>query len=148
MITDVALLERSNRLVSSSKDSFVKIWDLETQHCIQTLIGHRSKVWSLDIDKAGRRLITGSVDAKLRIWSLDPAEFDKIQAIKEEDGQETLGEQPQQDGEQGKEIESEEIQVRCSICLVVSPFHPLQIFYSPDLIVYMILYNPSDIKQL
>ncbi len=112
MVTDVALLERSNRLVSSSKDSFVKIWDLETQHCIQTLIGHRSEVWSLDIDKAGRRLITGSVDAKLRIWSLDPAEFDKIQAIKEEEGQETLSEQ--QDEEQGKEIESEEIQVSWS----------------------------------
>jgi len=29
----------------SSKDSLVKLWDLDTQHCFQTLVGHRSEVW-------------------------------------------------------------------------------------------------------
>ena len=30
--------------VFSSKDSFVKWWDLDTQHCFKTLVGHRSEV--------------------------------------------------------------------------------------------------------
>lgn len=40
-ITDVKLLEKSKRLVSSSKDTLVKIWDLDTLHCTHTLVGHR-----------------------------------------------------------------------------------------------------------
>lgn len=27
--------------ISSSKDALVKVWDLQTQHCVQTLTGHR-----------------------------------------------------------------------------------------------------------
>lgn len=30
--------------VSSSKDNFVKWWDLDTQHCFNTMVGHRSEV--------------------------------------------------------------------------------------------------------
>ena len=28
----------------SSKDTFVKVWDLETQHCFLTLVEHRNEV--------------------------------------------------------------------------------------------------------
>lgn len=28
----------------SSKDTFIKFWDLDTQHCFKTLVGHRSEV--------------------------------------------------------------------------------------------------------
>ena len=38
------LLESRNLVVSCSKDSFVKFWDLETQHCVHTIIGHRAEV--------------------------------------------------------------------------------------------------------
>lgn len=31
-------------VVCSSKDSFVKWWDLDTQHCFKTVVGHRSEV--------------------------------------------------------------------------------------------------------
>ena len=33
----------------SSKDSVVKLWDLSTQHCYQTLVGHRSEVWGVEL---------------------------------------------------------------------------------------------------
>lgn len=55
MITDCLFLEKSEKLVSASKDSFVKIWDLKTQHCVQTLVGHRNEVWSLDVNKEETR---------------------------------------------------------------------------------------------
>jgi U3 small nucleolar RNA-associated protein 12 len=57
-VTDVAFVSRSahaatvendvagvastaRALISSSRDGLVKVWDLETQHCVQTLLGHR-----------------------------------------------------------------------------------------------------------
>lgn len=35
-----------NAMFSSSKDTFVKWWDLDTQHCFRTMVGHRSEVSS------------------------------------------------------------------------------------------------------
>ena len=52
-------VSRGNRLVSSSKDGFVKVWDLDTQHCSQTLGGYKAEVWALDVDPAERRIVTG-----------------------------------------------------------------------------------------
>lgn len=41
-VTDLAFVERGGRrLVSCSKDEHVKVWDLDTQHCCQTVVGHR-----------------------------------------------------------------------------------------------------------
>ena len=31
-------------LPCSSKDTFVKLWDLDTYHCFQTVVGHKSEV--------------------------------------------------------------------------------------------------------
>lgn len=58
---------RGRFLATSSLDTFVKIWDLETQHCTQTLVGHRSEVWSLCVNPDQTRLVTASEDM-LRVW--------------------------------------------------------------------------------
>lgn len=57
--------EHGNILVSSSTDSLVKFWDLNTQHCFKTLFGHKSEIWSFVLTKNDRRLITGSTDLKV-----------------------------------------------------------------------------------
>lgn len=33
-----------NIIISSSKDTFVKFWDLDTEHNFRTLVGHRTEV--------------------------------------------------------------------------------------------------------
>lgn len=33
-----------NGLASCSKDTLVKLWDLDTQSCVQTVVGHRGEV--------------------------------------------------------------------------------------------------------
>lgn len=43
-ITDLAFMTQHPVLISASKDTFVKFWDLETQHCFKTLVGHRTEV--------------------------------------------------------------------------------------------------------
>jgi U3 small nucleolar RNA-associated protein 12 len=73
-ITDLKFLEKDGRaLVSSSKDFLVKIWDLETQHCIQTLVGHRAEVWSFDVNPEETRLVT-VCDKQIRFYKLGPIE--------------------------------------------------------------------------
>jgi len=70
-------------LVSTSKDTFLKLWDLQTQHCIQTLVVGRAEVLCSDIladaaespqdeqAKGGYRIITGSGDGELRTFRLE-----------------------------------------------------------------------------
>jgi U3 small nucleolar RNA-associated protein 12 len=58
-------------LVTCSKDTFLKLWDLTTQHCIQTIVAHRSDVWSLDVDPSGDTLLTGSGEGEVKAWKID-----------------------------------------------------------------------------
>ncbi|KZT24431.1 WD-repeat-containing protein [Neolentinus lepideus HHB14362 ss-1] len=58
-------------IVTSSKDTFLKLWDLSTQHCIQTVVGHRAEVWSMDLDQEQKLIFTGSGEGELKVWILD-----------------------------------------------------------------------------
>ena len=57
-------------LVSSSKDTFVKFWDLNDQFCVDTIVGHRSEVWSFDINPEETKMVTLSNMAEFRIWDI------------------------------------------------------------------------------
>ena len=72
-VTDVAWLDSRGLLFSSSKDTHVKVWQLDIQSCIQTIVGHRHQVWSLDVSPDETRLITGSADTELKLWDLGAA---------------------------------------------------------------------------
>ena len=56
--------------VSTARDTHLKLWDLGTQHCVQTVVVGRGEVWSLAVkedaeedDERGRWVIlTGSGD--------------------------------------------------------------------------------------
>lgn len=49
-----------------------QVWDLETQHCVQTCVDHRSEVWALDVSPDQTRLITGASDNQIRVWNIAP----------------------------------------------------------------------------
>jgi U3 small nucleolar RNA-associated protein 12 len=48
----------------------VKFWDLETQHCFQTNISHKSEINSMIVIKDESHFITGSQDNQLRIFEI------------------------------------------------------------------------------
>ena len=58
-------------IITSSKDTFVKLWDLSTQHCIQTIVAHRAEVWTLDINPEQNLVFTGSSEGEMKIWKID-----------------------------------------------------------------------------
>jgi U3 small nucleolar RNA-associated protein 12 len=74
-VTGVSYLRREGSLsplvISVSKDAQLKVWDAETNFCIQSLLGHRSEIWSLCILKPNKSgaspiIITGTADEHIR----------------------------------------------------------------------------------
>ncbi|BGP42296.1 beta transducin [Rhodotorula kratochvilovae] len=61
----------STHLLSSSKDTFLKLWALETQHCIETVVGHRSEAWSFAYDADSNVLISGGGEGEVKCWKVD-----------------------------------------------------------------------------
>ena len=70
-MSDLVFLDSDKKLVSSSKDKFVRVWDLETQHCVQIIGGRQTEVWSLDLDPEENYLVAGSSDPELRFYSVN-----------------------------------------------------------------------------
>ncbi|KAG5585069.1 hypothetical protein H5410_045503, partial [Solanum commersonii] len=56
VVTDVVFLGSGKKLVTASKDKFLRTWDLDTQHCMHIISGHHTKIWSIDIDPEERYL--------------------------------------------------------------------------------------------
>lgn len=66
-----ASVNSSGYLLTSSKDTFLKLWDLATQHCIQTVVAHRGEVWAVDLNITQDIILTGSAEGELKAWRLD-----------------------------------------------------------------------------
>ena len=76
-------------LLSTARDSHLKLWDLGTQHCIQTVVVGRGEAWSLGVkeeaevndgqeDMEGEEtvrgrwvVLTGSGDGEAKVWSIE-----------------------------------------------------------------------------
>ena len=49
----------------------MKLWDLSTQHCVQTVVAHPSEIWTLDISPSEDLIITGGGEGELKAWRLN-----------------------------------------------------------------------------
>ena len=70
------MTDYSTSSLCSSKDTFVKFWDLDTQHCFRTLLTHKTEVYGLQLNSDETRLYTGSADNEVRVYSLRPVTED------------------------------------------------------------------------
>lgn len=59
-----------NILISSSKDTQIKFWNLNTQTCFRTIVDHRSDVWCLALLRDGQYLVAGSTDKTLNVYKI------------------------------------------------------------------------------
>src|SRR5579859_3688728 len=65
----VAFAHNSRRLASGSLDKTIKIWDVETGQCVQTLEGHnRRDVTSMAFSQDSRWLASASWDNTVKMW--------------------------------------------------------------------------------
>jgi U3 small nucleolar RNA-associated protein 12 len=78
--TSAASSSPTTHLVTASKDTYIKLWDLSTQHCIETVVGHRSEIWDFDVHLEGGdedapadiTLVSGGGEGEAKAWSLNP----------------------------------------------------------------------------
>ncbi|KAF9975830.1 hypothetical protein BGZ73_000371 [Actinomortierella ambigua] len=59
-------------VVSSSKDTLIKLWDLSTQHCMETLVAHRNEVWDFDVSSSEDMLVSAVGDPDIKVWKINP----------------------------------------------------------------------------
>ena len=58
-------------LLTTAHDALLKLWDLTLQHCVQTLVGHPSDLYSMDLDSSRTLLLTGGGEGELKAWKID-----------------------------------------------------------------------------
>eukprot|EP00818_Percolomonas_sp_WS_P000897 CAMPEP_0117435616 /NCGR_PEP_ID=MMETSP0759-20121206/574_1 /TAXON_ID=63605 /ORGANISM="Percolomonas cosmopolitus, Strain WS" /LENGTH=981 /DNA_ID=CAMNT_0005227171 /DNA_START=299 /DNA_END=3242 /DNA_ORIENTATION=- len=71
-ITGLTYIPQENVLISSSKDMLLKVWELDTQHCVQTLIDTQHEIWNIKMNPQMTRLLVGCTDPELRVLNLEP----------------------------------------------------------------------------
>ncbi|KAF5838041.1 WD40-repeat-containing domain protein [Dunaliella salina] len=68
-VTSVAM--NAGIAVSGSSDTEVRVWDLDSGFCKDTLSGHAKAVTSVAVSSDARICVPGSGDKTLRVWDLD-----------------------------------------------------------------------------
>ncbi|KAF9937104.1 hypothetical protein BGZ65_001814 [Modicella reniformis] len=71
-------------VLSTSKDTLIKLWDLSTQHCMETLVAHRNEVWDCDVNADETMLVSGGGDTDIKVWKVDAAVLRTGLAVGEE----------------------------------------------------------------
>lgn len=66
------LSEHSGFLLTTGKDALIKVWDLASQHCIETHVAQTNgECWSLGLAPDQGGCITAGNDGELKVWSID-----------------------------------------------------------------------------
>lgn len=59
-------------LISTGKDALIKLWDVGSQHCIETHVAQTNgECWSMGVSADQSGAITAGNDGELKIWSID-----------------------------------------------------------------------------
>lgn len=79
-----------NMAISGSKDTLLKVWDLSLKHCVETIVDHRFEVGSFDLTPDEQYLISGSMDAAIRLFAIHAAHLQKSLQLEKHEKMVTL----------------------------------------------------------
>ena len=65
------------KVVSSSSDHTLRLWDVATGECEQTVQGHSGTVWSAGFSPDGTKVVSGSSDKTLLLWDVTTCECEQ-----------------------------------------------------------------------
>jgi WD40 repeat protein len=55
-------------LASGSWDNTIRLWDIDSGKCLNTLSGHSGVIYSTAFSPDGQILVSGSADTSVKIW--------------------------------------------------------------------------------
>ncbi|KAI5799152.1 hypothetical protein DFH27DRAFT_501148 [Peziza echinospora] len=70
-MVDVVPQDEDGWLISTAKDTFIKLWELSTQHCMETHVAHHGECWALALSPDEKGCITSGNDGELKVWAID-----------------------------------------------------------------------------
>ena len=63
-------------LITTGKDSLLKLWDLSSRHCVETHISQTNgECWALGLSRDLSTVITAGNDGEMKVWTLDSDEL-------------------------------------------------------------------------
>ncbi|KAE8387663.1 hypothetical protein ETB97_000636 [Aspergillus alliaceus] len=87
LLNAAGLSEHTGFLLTTGKDSLIKVWDLSSQHCIETHVAQSNgECWSLGLSPDQSGCISAGNDGELKVWSIDESAL--IEISKEKVGSE------------------------------------------------------------
>lgn len=57
-------------LITAHEDNYIRLFDLKSGVCTQSILGHSDGVTSLDVDPSGLTIASASHDCTVRFWDL------------------------------------------------------------------------------
>lgn len=66
----LALMNEAHCVISAGEDKSIKVWNLDTGHCIHTLQGHQSVIYALALCDNGRFVVSASEDKTIGLWDI------------------------------------------------------------------------------
>jgi len=72
-VRDVVVHEQAGLVITACRDEEVRIWNRATEELVHTYSGHFEEVTALLL--TANTVVSGSIDATLRKWSLDPKDL-------------------------------------------------------------------------
>ena len=73
-VWSVSFSPDGTKVASGSDDKTVKLWDVTSGECLQTLEGHSSRVRSVSFSPDGTKVASGSDDKTVKLWDVTSGE--------------------------------------------------------------------------
>ncbi|KAF9207925.1 hypothetical protein BGZ49_010200 [Haplosporangium sp. Z 27] len=70
-VTCIVFSPTGNQIATGNEDDAVRLWDVETGECLNTLAGHIKPIWSVAYSPNGDRVVSGSADKTARLWDIE-----------------------------------------------------------------------------